>query len=207
VKVDAYIRDVLVPSNVAVAAVQRAGLPIDLELLRATRAAWRAELLGLERQVEAEAERVGRPFRYSRDHGCEPKKIAEFLYGGLGLDPAGPDGQPSLTPTGARSTDDEALSVHASLKVPREGDHPVVRAVLQVRSLAKASGTYLDAFERTVRSDGACHPSFNWALRTARLSAENPPVHQIPEHSDRRVADAIKACIVPRVSPARDRSQ
>lgn len=206
-KVADYLRDVLVPANVAVAAVQRAGLPIDLDLLRVTREAWRAELRDLERGVEAEAERVGKPFRYSPDHGVDPKKLSEFLYSGLGLDPVGPDGRLALTPKGGRSTDDEALSVYASLKVSRDDDHPVVRDVLQIRSLAKGIGTYLDSFERTVRSDGCCHPSYNWALRTARLSAENPPVHQIPERADRRVADAVKACIVPRVNPARDRTQ
>jgi hypothetical protein len=206
VKVADYMRDVLVPANVAVSAIQRNGLPIDLAHLRATREAWEGEIRDMERMVEGEAARVGTPFKYSADHGVHPPYIAKFLFEGLGLDPAGPDGKSKKSPkTGRLSTDAESLAMHASVKVPRPGDHPVVSAILKIRSLAKGVGTYLDAFERSVRPDGRCHPKYNWALRTARLSAEDPPVHQIPEHSDQVVADGVKACIVPRVSPAPDR--
>ena len=43
-KVADYIKDVLVPANVAVAAIQRAGLPIDRDLLDRTQAEWTAEI-------------------------------------------------------------------------------------------------------------------------------------------------------------------
>jgi hypothetical protein len=212
VRVDDYLRDVLVPANVAVSAMQRAGLPIDLELLRATRREWLDEVVRLERFVEAKAEEVGTPFKYSAKHGAHPPKVANFLFNGLKLldndeGIPGPDIEPTKKgndPSGA-----DQLARWASLRVPLPEDdtgrRAYVKAVLQIRSLAKGVGTYLDAFERTVRSDGCCHPKISWALRTARLSAEDPPVHQIPERSEKRVPDGVKACIVPRVSPARDR--
>jgi hypothetical protein len=188
--------------------MQRAGLHIDRARLRATRAAWTAELLEMERYVEGEAAKAGQPFTYSDQHSVHYSKIGAFLFRGLGLEPG------KRTPTGAPSTDNESLLEYASLTVPwteekpgpkGQVDHPVVRAVMRIRSMAKGVGTYLDAFERTIRSDGACHPKYNWALRTARLSAEDPPVHQIPERSEPRIADGIKACITPRVSSAPDR--
>ena len=79
-KVDAYVRDVLVPANVAVAAIQRAGLPIALELLRRTRVEWLAEIARLEKFVEAKAAEVGTPFKYSAKHGAHPPNVAKFLF-------------------------------------------------------------------------------------------------------------------------------
>jgi hypothetical protein len=199
-----YLRDVLVPANVAVAAIQRAGLPIDVAQLRRTREAWQRELAEMEAYVEGEAAKVGVTLKYSERHGVHPPKMAAFLFGGLGLAAGKP------TAKGGQSTDAESLLEYASINVPwtaeRPGpdgqvDHPVVSAVLKIRSVAKGIGTYLDSFERTVRADGACHPKINWALRTSRLSAEDPPVHQIPERSDPQVADGVKSCIVPRVKP------
>ncbi len=195
-----YLREVLVPANVAVAAIQRAGLPIDLDQLRRTRAAWQQELKEMQAYVEGEAAKAGTPIRYSDKHGVHHPMMAAFLFRGLGLAPG------KKTVSGSASTDSESLMEYASLTVPRPDDHPVVTAVLRIRSMAKGIGTYLDAFERTVRPDGACHPKYNWALRTSRLSAEDPPVHQIPEQSEQQIADGVKACIVPRVAPARDRT-
>lgn len=199
-----YLRDVLVPANVAVAAIQRAGLPIDLEQLRRTRDVWRRELAEMEAYVEGEAAKVGVVLKYSEKHGVHPPKMAAFLFRGLGLTPG------KMTAKGGDSTDSESLLEYASLNIPwtaeRPGprgqiDHPVVAAVLKIRSVAKGIGTYLDSFERTVRPDGACHPKYNWALRTSRLSAEDPPVHQIPERADPQIADGVKSCIIPRVKP------
>jgi hypothetical protein len=204
-----YLRDVLVPANVAVAAIQRAGLPIDLDQLRRTREAWQKELKELQAYVEGEAAKAGTPIVYSEKHGVHSPLMAKFLFRGLGLAPG------KATAKGGDSTDSESLMEYASLTVPwteeKPGpdgrvDHPVVTAILRIRSMAKGIGTYLDSFERTCRPDGACHPKYNWALRTSRLSAEDPPVHQIPEKSEQQIADGVKACIVPRVSPARDRA-
>ena len=210
---DAYL-DVLMPANVAVEAMQRAGLPVDVSKIQAARVKWREEVARLEAFVEECSREVGKEIKYSENHSVDPRKMAAFLYDGLGLTPGGDDEIGATTEGGGRSTSEEALVQYASLKVPRlkgmpkveSGEYPpdneIVRAVLMIRSLAGASTRYLDAFERTCRADGACHPKFNWALRTARLSAENPPVHQIPERANKAVADAIKSCFVPRRNPA-----
>ena len=201
------------PANVAVEAMQRAGLPVDVAKMARISEQWAKEVADLERIIEAESERVGTPIKYSPLHSVDPKKMAVFLYDGLGLTPGGEEGIGGKTEGGGRSTSEEALIEYASLKVPRladhprvisgefEPDHPMVRNVMLIRSLSGARTRYLDAFMRTCRADGACHPKYNWALRTARLSAENPPVHQIPERANKAVADAIKSCFIPRRSP------
>ena len=198
-----YYENVLIPGNVAVSALRRAGLPVDVRRIRAIRAAWLAELRDLESYVEGEAARRGAILKYSAKHSVDPGALAGFLYsppssGGYGLEVR------RTTETGQPSTADEDLSWYASLAVPRGDDDPLVRAVLKIRSIGGSLSKYLDKFESLRRSDGCVHPKYNWALRTARLSAEEPPVHQIPERADREVADAVKSCIVPRCSPAPD---
>lgn len=189
-----YYELVILPANCAVSAMRRNGLPVDLDRLNAVVGEWERQLVELEREVEAVAASVGTPIKYSDKHAVGQKDLADFLYRGLGLRPT------KETKTGW-STDADALDEYASVTRPREGDNPTVYKVLKVRSFQGAIAKAL-AYRDTRRADGACHPKFNWALRTSRLSAEDPPVHQIPEHSDPDVADAIKSFMVPRVSPA-----
>ena len=193
-----YYHQILEPANVAFSALRRAGIMVDATRLADTRRQWEAQLATLERYVEGEAAKRGLVIRFSDSHHLPDKQIEALLYSANGL--AFP--VTHKTPGGRPSTDDEALARYASIMNPRPDDHPVVTAILKIRSLSKAIGTYLDSFARTRRADGACHPKFNWTLRTPRISAEDPPVHQIPERADREVADGIKSCLVPRVNPA-----
>src|SRR5262249_51326872 len=137
-------------------------------------------------------------------HGVDPRKIGKFLFEGLGLRPELPNGELVLTDRDNWSTEAEALLNYASVKVPRPDDHPIVYAVLKIRSLAKGIGTFLDSLVETPRSAGASHPKFTFALTPARMSAQDPPVHQLPEKADKEVAKAIKACMVPRINPVKD---
>ena len=201
-KIDQYFKNVLMPGNVAVAALQRAGLPVSVERMVAVRERYLARLKVLESYVIGEASRCGTVLAYSERHSVDPKVLARFLYsgrrrGGYGLEVK------AKTEKGGDSTSDEGLSWYASLAVPRPDDDQLVAAVLKIRSLSGAVTKHLDKWLECRRADGCIHPKFNWALRTARLSAEDPPVHQIPERADREVADDIKSCIVPREGPAR----
>jgi len=204
-----YYSQIFVPANVAVSALRRAGLPIHLNRLRETRATWEREIGELERMIEGEAATRGVVLKFSKAHALGPKVLHDFLYSarGLGLEIKKWTAPSATYPQGQPSTDDEALLSYASIKNPKPDDHAVVTALLKIRSLNKGLSTYLFNFERTLRGDGACHPKFNWALRTSRLSAEDPPVHQIPERSDKVVAEGVKACIIPRVTPAPGREE
>lgn len=197
-KVEDYYRNVLVPGNVAMSAIRRAGLFIDQERTKKQIEDWGKELVELEKFVEGEALKAGVVLKYSDAHAPNAEKLREFLYTaprGLGLKVS------KLTPTKLASTDDDALMEYASLGIPRDDDHPIVKAVLKIRSISKARSTHLMAYLRAVRSDGAIHPKFNWTLKTSRISADDPPVHQIPERADKDVADKVKAVFVPRINP------
>ena len=199
-KIADYVRQVFVPGNVAVSALRRAGLPIDIKRLEVTRDRLVRDMREYEKLVEGEAAKRGINLKYSEAHTAPEGPLVELLFGAKGV-----CGEPKhMTASGKRpSTEQETLAEYASLSMHREDDNPVAYAVMRVRSLQRGVSTYLNAFERTRRADGACHPKFNWAVvRTARLSAEEPPVHQLPEKADPEVAYAIKSVIVPRVRPA-----
>lgn len=219
-KIEQYYRDVLVPANVAVAAMQRAGMPVDIELAKRTREEWLTEIAQKEALVEAESAALGRPVKYSESHSLSPARVMDFI---TGLNDKarlvggpdyfkGPNGKYSWTPTDRLKIGAQELAMHASLKVPnmKDGqpfeDDPFITAILQVKSLSKAITAHLEAWiEMAGAGDGAIHPDYMWALKTSRLAANNPPVHQIPERSEKRVASGVKACLVSRVNPARNR--
>lgn len=63
-----------------------------------------------------------------------------------------------------------------------QGDHPVVDAILEYRTLAKLKSTYVDALPALVRPDThRVHTDFNQtATSTGRLSSSNPNLQNIP---------------------------
>lgn len=213
-KLSTYYSQILVPANVAISAIRRAGLPIDVARTRELRATWTAELIEEKRFVESEAAKRGVVLKYSDDkHGIASKKLSDFLFKKPGLGLEFPEQMKSwemrqMMMEGQKydySTGAEVLAWFASLSVPKPDDNPVVKSIMRVRSLAGSISKYLDKFESMKRADGAIHATYNWALRTSRISASNPPVHGITERSDAYVASGIKSCIVPRVAPFRVR--
>lgn len=199
-----YYRLALVPGNRAVSAIRRAGLPVSRERLDRLEVEWMTQLADLKAYVEGEAAKHGMSLKYSEQDGLTPSSLVKFLYSpqGLNLEIYKYTSGGAVKQSPQPSTDDEALLPYASLANPRPDDHPVVGALLKIRSLHKELVTHLRGFKQMQRSDGCVHATYNWALRTPRISAENPQVHNIPERADKAVADGLKACIVPRLHPA-----
>lgn len=160
----------------------------------------------LERYVVGEAQKRGFQLKYSAAHAPLPDAtFRDFLFSprGLGLE------SDRQTPTGKPARDDTALLPYAAVGPNHNRkngktveDHPVVYAILRISSIKTARGTHLASLLKWRRSDGCVHPKFNWnSPGTTRPSAEEPPVHQIPERANPEVAKKVKSCIVPRVQP------
>jgi hypothetical protein len=200
-QVSDYYRQVFVPANAAITAMQIAGIPVSKERAAAQVEAWTKELKTLEKYVEEEAAQRGIALRYSPAHSLKEEPLHDFLFAsprGLCLEVG------KQTASGKRAAmDDEAMLPYAAIgPLHREDDHPIVYALLKIRSISKAMGTHLGGLVKYCRADGAAHPHYKWILQnTTRLSAEDPPVHQLPERADPDVAKLVKACIVPRVEP------
>lgn len=101
-------------------------------------------------------------------------QVAALLYGQLGLTP------PKLTDGGDRGSTD-ALSMESLL-----ADAPVVEPIMDYKEAQKIDGTYRRPLQRLAGlGDGRAHPTIRLTrTTTGRLSMADPPLHQIPAHTD-----------------------
>ncbi len=99
-----------------------------------------------------------------------PKQLSELLFTTLGLDTK----KSKKTKTG--------FSTDASVLEKLQGDHPVVDAVIEHRTLSKLKSTYVDKLPTLIRPDtGRVHTDFNQAVTvTGRLSSSEPNLQNIP---------------------------
>lgn len=99
-----------------------------------------------------------------------PKQLSNLFFEKLGLDVK----KSRKTKTG--------YSTDAAVLEKLQGDHPVVDAIIEYRTLAKLKSTYVDALPKLVRPDtNRVHTSFNQtATSTGRLSSSNPNLQNIP---------------------------
>ena len=113
-----------------------------------------------------------------------PKQIQEILFVKQGIKPV------KKTPTGAPSTDEDALEQLAQ-------DHPLPKLLLEYRGIAKLKSTYTDKLPRMVNPDtGRVHTNYAQAVAiTGRLSSNDPNLQNIPVRTaeGRRIREAFVA--------------
>jgi len=201
-KIGDYYHKILMPANTAVSSMRIAGIPVSMERLNDCYVDFNKRIAKLEKRLTRKAKKKGMDLTFSAAHRPSTIALRQFLYGRKGL---GLECTVFTDKTKQPATSAEALMRYASIANPRKDDVPEVSDLLKLSSLAKAVATYVLPFARAVRADGAIHPKFNWGVvRTPRLSASDPPVHQIPEKADKEVAAGIKRCFVPREKPCLD---
>lgn len=152
-------REIELPLLPVLARMERAGIKVDL-----------AVLAEVSRKVEAACqERLAETYRLAgRELNVgSPAQLAQVLYGELKL-PVLKKGK-----TGP-STDQEVLEKLAQ-------QHPLPRAILEYRNVAKLKSTYLDPLPSLVAADGRVHTTFQQtATATGRLSSTDPNLQNIP---------------------------
>ncbi len=133
-------------------------------------------MLDLEQRAYQEA---GQPFNLS-----SPKQIGDILFTQKGLPVV------KKTPSGAPSTDEETLEQLAL-------DHPIARAILDYRGMAKLKSTYTDKLPQMVHPrTGRVHTSYSQATAvTGRLASSDPNLQNIPARTaeGRRIREAFIA--------------
>lgn len=133
----------------------------------------KAYLNELSQQLEKDLERLeteayagaGETFNLG-----SPKQLSQLLFEKLKL-----DSKKSRKIKTGFSTDAATLE-------KLQGDHPVVDAILEHRTLSKLKSTYVDALPLLVRPDTQrVHTNFNQTVTTTgRLSSSNPNLQNIP---------------------------
>ena len=122
---------------------------------------------------------AGQPFNLN-----SPKQIQEILFVKQGIKPV------KKTPTGAPSTDEDALEQLAQ-------DHPLPKLLLEYRGIAKLKSTYIDKLPRMVNPDtGRVHTNYAQAVAiTGRLASNDPNLQNIPVRTaeGRRIREAFIA--------------
>jgi DNA polymerase-1 len=131
-------------------------------------------------ELEARAhELAGQPFNLA-----SPKQLGEILFDRMKLPVV------KKTPSGAPSTDEEVLEKLAL-------DHPLPKALLEHRGLAKLKSTYTDKLPRMVNArTGRVHTNYAQAVAvTGRLSSNDPNLQNIPVRTaeGRRIREAFVA--------------
>ncbi len=164
------------PVMVVLQKMERHGVLLDTRLLEI-----QSRELGIKMQeLEASAHALaGQPFNLN-----SPKQIQEILFVKQGIKPV------KKTPTGAPSTDEDALEQLAQ-------DHPLPKLLLEYRGIAKLKSTYTDKLPRMVNPDtGRVHTNYAQAVAiTGRLASNDPNLQNIPVRNaeGRRIREAFIA--------------
>lgn len=138
------------------------GIRIDRPYLQNLSQQLEKSLQAIEKQAR---EAAGEDFNLG-----SPKQLSQLLFETLGLDTK----KTRKTKTG--------YSTDAAVLEKLQGDHPVIDAILEYRTLSKLKSTYVDALPALMRDDTQrVHTSFNQTVTaTGRLSSSNPNLQNIP---------------------------
>ncbi|GAB3346506.1 DNA polymerase I [Lysobacter tyrosinilyticus] len=169
-------REIEMPLVPVLERVEANGVLIDADELRRQSNDLGKRMLAAQQKA---TELAGRSFSLD-----SPKQLGQLLFDELKL--------PALvkTPSGAPSTNEEALEAIADL-------HELPRVILDYRGLAKLRSTYTDKLPEMVNPEtGRVHTSYHQAgAATGRLASNDPNLQNIPIRTDdgRRIRDAFIA--------------
>ena len=145
--------------------MEREGVRIDTEALKAYGRELDREILGLTQEILKYAEPGFNP--------DSPKQLGELLFGRLGL----PGGK--KTAKGQWATDEKTISKLA-------GDHPIISAILEYRACTKLKSTYVDKLPTLIDEQGRVHTTYAQSFtETGRLSSSDPNLQNIPIRTER----------------------
>jgi DNA polymerase-1 len=162
------LHDIEMPLMPVLTAMERAGVYVDSEFLDAYSHELHKLVVELEERIYKEA---GGPFNIN-----SPKQLQELLFEKLKLQDELGIKRLKRTKTGY-STDESVLSQLSA--------HPVPRAIIEYRTVAKLKNTYVDTLPQFInKTTGRIHTSFNQTVAaTGRLSCDRPNLQNIPMRS------------------------
>ena len=174
---DALYADVEVPLIGVLARMERRGVRVDLDLLASLSELFAAKVDELVKEIH---EIAGEEFNIN-----STQQLGVVLFEKLEIH-EGVKGRVKRTKTGY-GTSVAALEPYA--------DQPIVRKLLEYRTLTKLKNTYIDAFPELVnQKTGKIHTSFNQAVTaTGRLSSSEPNLQNIPIRTElgRKIREAF----------------
>ncbi len=174
--------NLLLPGTRFLNDMEEVGIPIDANRMRAAEAYLDSCILAAkEKLYEFDEVRMFETQEGKIFNPNSPMQLRKLLFDYLGLTPTG-----KLTKTGAISTDAEVLE-------ELESEHPLPKAILDIRQLGKMKNTYISKILPELDRDGRIRTNFNLIFTTSgRLSSSGKfNAQQIPRDNP-----IIKGCIV-----------
>ncbi len=161
-ELDRVYREIEQPLIPVLAAIERAGVRVDLAALAKQAQRVDRELAARDAQI---FERAGEPFNIN-----SPQQLSRILFDKLQL--------PALKRNPKTRTPSTAVEVLEELALT----HELPRLILEWRQLQKLKGTYIDALPQLVNPEtGRVHTCLNQAVAaTGRLSSSDPNLQNIP---------------------------
>ena len=167
------LEDVELPLVEVLVEMERAGVRLDVERVRAIAARIGDEALVLERRIWELADgefMIG-----------SPQQLAEVLFEKLSLS--------------KKRRGKTGFSTDARVLAAIRDEHQIVPLIEEWRELTKLKSTYLDAFPSLIGDDGRLRTTFSQVTAaTGRLSSSNPNLQNIPIRTER--GREIRACFV-----------
>ena len=155
--------DIELPLCRVLADMERVGFLVDKMALYDYGAGMTGTIDALQKTIWA---RAGREFNIN-----SPKQLGEVLYDDLQL----PSGKKTKT----------GWSTNADVLEKLQGKHPIIRDILDYRTLTKLKSTYADGLLKVISPDGRIHTSFQMTVTaTGRLSSTEPNLQNIPVRSE-----------------------
>jgi len=175
IKLIKLLKEVEQPLEQVLAEIESTGIIIDTPYLKDLSLELTKKLNTIEKEVYNIA---GNEFNLS-----SPKQLGELLFEKLDLDRK----KSRKTKTG--------WSTDAAVLEKLESDHPIVKMIIEHRTLSKLLNTYVDALPQLIEKEtGRVHTDFNQAVTaTGRLSSSNPNLQNIPVRTEfsRRIRKAF----------------
>ena len=170
--------EIEIPLISVLASMEGEGVNLDSEALNDFSLELGKEIVRLNKQIQ---EMAGVQFNVS-----SPKQLGEILFGHMKIVE-----KAKKTKSGQYSTGEDILR-------KLENKHPIIRAILDYRSLTKLKSTYVDALPLLVNPrTRRIHTSYNQTVAaTGRLSSTNPNLQNIPIRTEK--GREIRKAFVPR---------
>lgn len=154
--------------------MERAGIYVDLHKLEKMSHELTHEIKHLEKQIHHLA---GEEFNIN-----SPKQLSTILFEKMGIKP------PKKTTTG--------FSTAADVLESLQNEAPIVKKIIEYRTLEKLRSTYVDALPEEINSHThRIHCTFNQSVAaTGRLSCQNPNLQNIPVRTEegKKIREAFK---------------
>jgi DNA polymerase-1 len=167
------LHDIELPLVDVLVEMERVGVKLDLERLRAISERFSTQAAELERRVW---ELAGEEFTIG-----SPQQLADILFNKLKLS--------------KKRRGKTGFSTDARVLQAIRQEHEIVPAIEEWREVTKLKSTYLDAFPELIAADSRLHTTFNQtATTTGRLSSTDPNLQNIPIRSEQ--GREIRACFV-----------